>query len=389
MDSKQKERQDTGKPARTRKPAPQGTERKASQAAERKASQAAGRKAPQQKSAPAKRTQPVVGGNQDRRRNPQTTETSSKKQAAPKAAAARKRRPRQTTKLPGTSASVAKKQERSQYAADIVYLPPKPFSRNRLLLRLATVAAVVVALLVGISIFFKVDKVVVSGTDKYTAWEVSQAADILGENLLTFSRAKAYGKIQVALPYVQKVRFGIKMPDTVNIYIEEIEVTYAIADQSGSWWLISSGGKVVEKAAVGSEEGYTKLLGVQLSNPVAGQQAKALEPEPQETGADGVSTPIAVTQAHRLQTVLDLVDYLEQYGILGKAFSVDVTDLGDIQLWYEHRYQVKLGDESQLGYKIKMLKSYIDSSGKYDSGILDISFTQMENKIIHKNFDEK
>ncbi|MGN0999853.1 MAG: cell division protein FtsQ/DivIB [Faecousia sp.] len=378
MDSKQKDRQDTGKSARARKPAPQGTERKASPAA--------GKKASQQKSAPAKRTQPAAGGNRDRRRNPQTTDTAPKRQAAPKAAAAKKRQPRQTTKTPAASAA-AKKQERSQYAADIVYLPPKPFSRNRLLLRLATVAAVVVALLVGISIFFKVDKVVVSGTDKYTAWEVSQAADIMGENLLTFSRAKAYGKIQVALPYVQKVRFGIKMPDTVNIYIEEIEVTYAIADQSGSWWLISSGGKVLEKAAVGSEEGYTKLLGVQLSNPVVGQQAVALEPEPQEVGEKGETVPVTITQAHRLQTVLDLVDYLEQYGILGKAFSVDVTNMGDIQLWYEHRFQVKLGDESQLGYKIKMLKSYIDSSGKYDGGILDISFSQQENKIVYSPFD--
>ena len=369
MDSKQKERQGTGKPTRTRKPAPQG--------AERKASQAAGRKAPRQSSAPAKQTKTA--------RQP----AAAKRQTAPKAAAPRKRRPAQSAGTPAAASIAAKKQQRSQYAADIVYLPPKPFSRNRLLLRLATVAAVVVALLVGISIFFKVDKVVVSGSNKYTAWEVSQAADILGENLLTFSRAKAYGKIQVALPYVQKVRFGIKMPDTVNIYIEEIEVTYAIADQSGSWWLISSGGKVVEKAAVGAEEGYTRLLGVRLSDPVAGQQAVALEPEPQETGEDGQTVPVTITQAHRLQTLLDLADYLEQYGILGKAFSMDVTNMGDIQLWYEHRYLVKLGDESQLGYKIKMLKSYIDSSGKYDSGILDISFSQMENKIIYKNFDEK
>ena len=51
----------------------------------------------------------------------------------------------------------AKKPEKKA-SQEVVYLPPKPFNRNRLLLHLATVTAVVIALLLGVSLFFKVDK---------------------------------------------------------------------------------------------------------------------------------------------------------------------------------------------------------------------------------------
>ena len=42
---------------------------------------------------------------------------------------------------------------------DVVYTQPKPFNRTRFLLQLATVGAVVIAVLFGMSIFFKVKNV--------------------------------------------------------------------------------------------------------------------------------------------------------------------------------------------------------------------------------------
>ena len=49
---------------------------------------------------------------------------------------------------------------------DVVYTAPEPFSRKRFLLRLLTVVAVVLALTFGMSIFFKVENVAVTGTGK-------------------------------------------------------------------------------------------------------------------------------------------------------------------------------------------------------------------------------
>ena len=121
----------------------------------------------------------------------------------------------------------------------VVYTQPLPFNSSRLLVQLLTVTAVVVALIMGLSVFFKVENVVVHGANVYSAWAIQEASGISeGDNLLTFSRARANGQIQAKLPYVEKSRIGIKLPNTVNIYIEETAVTYAIQTEDGIWWLM-------------------------------------------------------------------------------------------------------------------------------------------------------
>ena len=136
------------------------------------------------------------------------------------------------------------------------------------------------------------------------------------------------------------------------------------------------------------QEGYTKILGVQLADPQISAQAVAKETGSTQTDPMGGTVPVAVTQAKRLKTALDVVTFLEANGIIGKAASVDVNDMGDIQLWYGQQYQVKLGDDSQLSYKISCLKSTVQTLKDHDSGVLDISFTTRPDKVIYTPFNE-
>ena len=130
----------------------------------------------------------------------------------------------------------------------VQYTPAKPFNRNRFLLHMATVLAVVIAVVLVVSIFFKVDQVLVSGAEKYTPWEIKEAAGIRdGDALLGLSEAKITARIQKKLPYVGDVRVGIKLPDTVNIEIKELDVVYAAEDTSGAWWLMDASGRLVDK----------------------------------------------------------------------------------------------------------------------------------------------
>ncbi len=315
-----------------------------------------------------------------------TRQTEQRPRRTPGASAAKSRQASAQRRKASADTEKSPRPE-AKTSPDVVYLPPKPFQRSRLFLRLATVVAVVIALILGVSVFFKVDAVVVSGNEQYSAWDISQASGIQpGDNLLTFSRAQASGKIIASLPYVDSVRIGIKLPDTVTIDIVEVKVPYALKAQDDSWWLISASGKVIEKAAEGAEEGYTKLLGVKLDQPQSGQQAVALENNENQTDPEGNPIPVTVTQAKRLSTALDIVEYLERNGIIGKAASVNVEDLGDIQLWYGQQYQVELGDETQLSYKISCMKSAIDSMDAYQSGVLDITFTTWPDKVGYKPF---
>ena len=275
-------------------------------------------------------------------------------------------------------------------APEVVYTPAKPFSRNRFLLRLATVAAIVVALVFGISIFFKVDTVTVSGADKYTPYMVQEASGIkTGDNLLTLDKVRASGKIIAALPYVESVRIGIQLPDTVNIEITEMDVVYSIKDDVGAWWILNADGRVIINADSATAGSHTQILGVTLKSPVSGQQAEASDVV--VSLGDDSQTTQNLPGAPRLSAALSILQYLEDNSIIGTVASVDVTDLNDIQLWYGQRYQVLLGDTTQLGYKIQCMNAAINGKGEdrlpdYQEGVLDISFTTYPNGIKFSEF---
>lgn len=266
---------------------------------------------------------------------------------------------------------------------DVVYTPAKPFSRSGFLLRLATAVAVVVALIFGISLFFKVDVVTVSGAEKYTPYMIQEASGIKnGDNLLTLDKVRASGKIIAALPYVESVRIGIQLPNTVNIEITEMDVVYAVKDSGGIWWLINADGRVVINADSATAGSHTSILGVTLQSPVGGQQAAAADVEVSVDNQAGQTLP----GGPRLSAALSILQYLEDNSFIGTIASVDVTDLSNIRIWYGQQYEVLLGDTTQLGYKIQCMKSAIDQLEDYQEGILDVSFTTYPDEIPFRPF---
>ena len=268
-----------------------------------------------------------------------------------------------------------KKRQRDQRndTPAVIYTQPTAFNRDRLLIQLLTVTAVVAALVLGMSVFFKVKTIMISGVETYSAWTVREASGISeGDGLLTFSKTRAIAKIHASLPYVDDVRIGIKLPDTVIIYIEEMAVSYAVESTQGDWWLINSDGRVVEQTTANAASSHTKVLGVKLDSPIEGNDAVAANDVPQETLESGEAVPQAVTGAQRLSSALQILKALEANDIVGQAASVDVSSLEDVTLWYGSRYEVMLGDTANMEYKIACMNDAILDLSEYQSGILDI-----------------
>ncbi len=270
----------------------------------------------------------------------------------------------------------------------VIYTEPRAFNRNRFLVQMLTVTAVVAAFVMGLSVFFKVKTVEVTGADVYSVNTIREASGISeGDNLLTFSHARAAAQLKANLPYINTVRFGIKLPDTVNIIVEEAEVVYAVKDANGQWWLMNSAGRVVEQINGGVAANYTQILGVALESPAVNLQAVAAEAAPTETDASGEFIPITVTGAQRLNTAMQILKAMESNDIVGEVASVDVTRTEDIVLWYGSRYQVNLGDSARLDYKIAYMNDAIVEELKdYQSGILDVSFKIRPNEAMFTPF---
>ena len=294
----------------------------------------------------------------------------------------RERRPQRRSSMPQRQRRTERKPKQTKQQTDVVYTQPETFNRRRFILRLAPAAAGVLALLFGMTIFFKVDmeKSTVSGTVKYTAWDVWKASGIQdGENLLTLNKERAYSKIKKALPYVDTIRIGIKLPDTVNIEIKELAVTYALEAEDGSWWKIAYDGTVVDKTTAGEADAITKIVGVQIANPKISEKCVAAEAVETETDPSAPTKPVTVLGSERLNVVLEILGELEKNGVIGEIVSIDVSDMARLQMWYGKRYQINLGDSGDLAKKIFSMKQAIDQRGPYQTGVLDVSFTLSEN----------
>lgn len=321
------------------------------------------------------------------------TEQTKQRVQNPEAVKRAEQRRKSAQRAKARKAEEAKRKNRPEVA----YTQPVPINLNQMLMKLLIVVAVVVAVTLGLSVFFKVEKVMVHGNKAYSAYTVQEAGGIeTGSNLLSLNNTRACGKIMAALPYVDNVRIGIKLPDTVNIYVEEIDVAYAITTKDGTNWLMTSGGKVVDQIDSGIASGYTKIEGVYLDNPVPGQQAIALETVQQTTpptedaviAATEEPAPVVITGAARLAAALMILEELEANDIVGEAASIDVGSLSNIELWYGQRFQVKLGDANNMKTKISWMKSAVNQRSEYDMGILDVSFTTWPDRVGYTPFSD-
>lgn len=308
-----------------------------------------------------------------------------------KAKFARKSRPADMIRRAQKHTKERQEQEaRKAKAPAVSYNQPSPFNPRRLAMQLGLTAAVVVAFLLGVSVFFKVEKVMVYGNGNYEAWTIREASGIReGENLMTFGASAACDRIMDQLPYVEKVRIGVTLPDTVKIYVTEYDVAYSVEAEDGSWWLITSDGRVVEEIDLGRASGYASLQGVKLAAPEAGRQAVAAEAGPETvTNAAGeeVTRPVISTAADQLKAAQTVMASLEKMDVLGQVASIDVTNPGDISLWYGIRFQVFLGGTRNMDKKIAWMADAIGQLEDYQAGTLDLTFTARPDQAVFTPF---
>lgn len=245
-----------------------------------------------------------------------------------------------------------------------------------------------VLLVLTLMAFLRVRDVSVVGNSLYSVNEIREAAGVSeGSALLLVNKTAVAGRIKAQLPYIDDVRVGISMPDTVKVEVVELESVYAVAADDGSYWLINSGGRLVEQITAKEASEYLTITGVRIENAVAGETLQTMEPPAPETpeGEEAseeqtdeaeMDTPPEASAADRMSTALQIVQRLEASDDIRSISTVDVTSNYDIQIWYGTQYQVKLGDTTELSYKLEYMLAAIAKLDSYQSGVLDLTFEE-------------
>lgn len=265
---------------------------------------------------------------------------------------------------------------------EVIYTPPKPLRRGRFLWKLVSMAAVVAAVFLGLSVFFRVETITVAGADKYSPWMIRQAAGIEpGDALLGIGEARVASRIISELPYVDEVKVGVRLPGTVEIEITELQVTYSIEDENGAWWLISAAGRAVEQVTLEQALGYTRVEGLSIRTPKPGQQVQAI-PGKLVDPDDGTAVTRDQAEAdEQLTALISVMTALENNRIIGEITRIDVTDLTDIRLEYPQLLTVLLGDQERMEYKVSYLAAAIGELADNQSGELDLSLEYNEDAV--------
>lgn len=265
---------------------------------------------------------------------------------------------------------------------DIVYTAPKPMGRGAFAWKLVSMAAVVAAVFLGLSVFFRVDTITVAGADKYSPWMIRQASGVTtGDALLSIGEARVASRIIDKLPYIDQVKVGVKLPGTVEIQVTELQVTYSIEDEKGAWWLISSTGRAIEPVSLEKALGYTRVEGLNIRSPEAGGQVQAL---PGRIIDPGEGTAVEMDQSdadQQLQSLIQVLTGLEKHRIIGQVAKIDMTSVTDIKLEYPELLTVRLGDDQRLDYKLGYLAAAVEKLEGSLSGELDLTLEYSEDAV--------
>ena len=188
------------------------------------------------------------------------------------------------------------------------------------------VTVVVVLLLTfwGISVFYRINKITVSGVGRYAEDEIIAASGIRqGGNALFLDEAGAEQKIQSAMPFIGEVVIDVVLPDGVQISVFETSAFASIVIRD-EVLVIDSTGKILD-ISDSMPPGLIEIRGFVPSNPTVGS---ALSVSPGENT--------------RLRYLIETLSAIKAEGIQGDISFVDMTNIAHITFYYRDRFTVVL-----------------------------------------------
>lgn len=250
---------------------------------------------------------------------------------------------------------------------------------GRIALPLFIIAAAVFTFL-ALTVFFRIDTVIIKGGSDYTTAEILTACEINGgENLIRTSLKKGAEKIESRLIHVEKAELKRRFPSTLEISITPAVETVS-AEYEGTFCILSKGGKILDMTA----EPYPDTIIIYGAQPVkvledweieaaetvSETSAETSETTPSETAAttaandeEAVPKPVIGEKFTCTDEYRNDVFYLllstaaSSFG--GRTNSYDMTDYINISCMFEDRIKIVFGSTADFEYKIKLAENII------------------------------
>ncbi|MBO7275443.1 MAG: FtsQ-type POTRA domain-containing protein [Clostridia bacterium] len=212
-----------------------------------------------------------------------------------------------------------------------------------------------VAVVVAITVFFRVSTIKVTGESGYLDYNIIEASTIdIGQNMFMFNKFKVIDGIFEQMPYLDEISIRRRLPDTVEIIVSRCTPVAAIEGADG-WYLLDAKGKLLENVGAVQPAEYPVIVGAEMDEPTVGKYIKIITEEKQK--------PLFLV----LNTAINN-DILQYIG------CIDVERAYNIKFTYKDRFTVNIGDIEQIEKKFRyMLLLAEDKLPDTAVGTIDVS----------------
>lgn len=221
----------------------------------------------------------------------------------------------------------------------------------------AMYALVVIILAVGViitlsmTVMFNIQQIQVTGDAKmYSAEEIAAATGIAaGDNMVRVDLEAAEQRALDSLIYVEEISITRQFPDTLVIDVKKCEPTYNIVYGFGTL-IVSRYGKILEDG-MDPQDGLITIKGYTPFEPTAGKWI--------------------ISERERDDKILHaFMDIIDAGGLEAPIVSVDMTEVHNILVNFDHRIEFDMGNWDEIEYKINFAQHIISKQPADKEGYL-------------------
>lgn len=226
--------------------------------------------------------------------------------------------------------------------------------RFNAVLKLVCVLLVIGAIVAAMTLFFRIETIVVSGNVRYSDEEIIAASGVkIEDNLFLLDKYAVTGAIFEQLPYVESATLRRKLPDTILLSVQEGKRAAGVVTKEGAW-LISAKGKLLEQ---------------QLEIPAECSVVTGAEPVDPAIGANVTFAP----EIRFKQTaLLELLQCAEERDMRQDILTIELEDDTCMRFCYTERFRVKLPWDADIDYKLQSLQAVVDHLEVNETGEINL-----------------
>ncbi len=235
--------------------------------------------------------------------------------------------------------------------------------KRRKILRVSSLLVLAVgtlsALIFGFIYFFRIETVTVVGSKRYSDEEIVEASGIKkGSNIFFDLDSESVArKIVEKQPYISSVNIRRKIPQGVEIQVRESDAAYYM-EICREYFILSDNLQVLERMEV-SNEAQIRLYGLKKIS------CKKVD-------SAFVGQPISFLDSSYRDYFLDVLQVLKQSEMYGKITSITATSKFQMKIMYDDRFEISLGDSSDLNIKLLFSSEIIKTFNEEQKGSLDV-----------------